>query len=72
MVNEDGAILLFSMGKRDPETMAFRTVISHTDSPALRLLPGGVHGEKDCVRMDVEPYGAIINADWFDRPLSLA
>ncbi len=72
VVNEDGAILLFSMGKRDPETMAFRTVISHTDSPALRLLPGGVRGEKDCVRMDVEPYGAIINADWFDRPLSLA
>lgn len=46
VVNEDGAILLFSMGKRDPETMAFRTVISHTDSPALRLLPGGVRGER--------------------------
>ena len=72
LVNEDGAILLFSLGKRDPETMAFRTVISHTDSPALRLIPGGIRGEKDCVRMDVEPYGAIINADWFDRPLSLA
>ncbi|MDY3118395.1 MAG: M18 family aminopeptidase [Peptoniphilus sp.] len=72
LVSEDGAMLLFSLGKREADTMAFRTVISHTDSPALRLIPGGIRGEKDGVRMDVEPYGAIIYADWFDRPLSLA
>ncbi|MDD7363285.1 MAG: M18 family aminopeptidase [Peptoniphilus sp.] len=69
---DDGAIVLFRLGSLDPEKMAFRVVMSHTDSPALRLLPGGVHEKDGCVRFDVEPYGAIIRSSWFDRPLSLA
>lgn len=69
---DDGALLVFRMGSTDADSMAFRAVLSHSDSPALRLLPDGVHDYEEGVRFDVEPYGAIIRSTWFDRPLSAA
>jgi len=72
MVVDDGGILLFRLGSLKEDEMAFKAVLSHTDSPLLKLLPGGVHDFDGGVRFDVEPYGAIIRSTWLDRPLSLA
>ena len=58
-----------------PETgMAhFQIVASHSDSPMFKLKP--VFESEVCgkyVRLNVERYGGIMLAPWFDRPLSVA
>lgn len=72
LVVDDGGVLLFRLGSLNDDELAFKVVLSHTDSPLLKLLPGGVHDIDGGVRFDVEPYGAIIRSTWLDRPLSLA
>ena len=56
-----------------PESLRFQLVACHPDSPSFKLKaqpeiagPGGYR------RLDVEPYGGMIDYSWFDRPLSLA
>lgn len=47
-------------------------IVAHTDSPALRLKPRGVHGRDGLVRARCEVYGGAILASFTDRPLRLA
>ena len=62
---------------RIPESAAgetgFLITASHTDSPALKIkenpeMPVGDH----YVKLNVEKYGGMLMAPWFDRPLSAA
>lgn len=67
-VVKDGAVLAFRVDSAD----AFNIVVSHTDSPTLKIKSnpdvqsGGYH------LLNMEVYGGPILNTWFDKPLSIA
>lgn len=51
----------------------FHIAASHSDSPCFKLKAGEeTPVEKSYVKLNVEPYGGMIHATWFDRCLSVA
>ncbi len=51
----------------------FHLIASHSDSPVFRLKEDGEMKVGDSyVKLNVEKYGGMLMAPWFDRPLSLA
>lgn len=51
----------------------FHMVAAHTDSPAFKLKENPeVDVENHYVKLEVETYGGLLMAPWFDRPLSIA
>ncbi len=51
----------------------FHIVASHSDSPCFKLKAGEeTFVENRYVKLNVEPYGGMIYASWFDRSLSVA
>jgi aspartyl aminopeptidase len=59
---------------RIPESNAhgFMISASHTDSPALKLKPSPELQREGLVQLNVEGYGSLLCAPWFDRPLTIA
>lgn len=48
-------------------------VSAHTDSPCFKIKPNPeVKCENSATRLNVEAYGGLLLAPWFDRPLSIA
>lgn len=55
------------------EARGFRIVASHSDSPCLKIKENPeLAAAGDCVKLNVEKYGGMLCATWFDRPLSVA
>ncbi|MEE3481280.1 MAG: M18 family aminopeptidase [Lachnospiraceae bacterium] len=50
----------------------FKAAASHSDSPAFKLKANPEMTDKTYVRLNVEKYGGMLIAPWFDRPLSIA
>ena len=64
-------ILAFSI----PENVShrFRIMVSHSDSPAFKIKENPeITVEDTYVKLNVEKYGGMLMAPWFDRPLSIA
>ena len=55
-----------------PDYKGFRIIASHSDSPCPKLKENPEIKSKDYVRLNVEKYGGMLLAPWFDRPLSIA
>ena len=71
VVRNDSSVVGFRIGRevRDP---SFTIALAHTDSPTLRLKPSfELEGPCGYVRVDVEPYGGLIDRTWLDRPLTV-
>jgi aspartyl aminopeptidase len=70
VTRNDSSLIAFTVPKKDYK--GFRIMASHSDSPCPKLKEkpeicgGGV------VRLNVEQYGGMLLAPWFDRPLSVA
>ncbi len=51
----------------------FQLVASHGDSPTYKVkAEGELQGPGEYLRLDVEGYGGMLDATWFDKPLSIA
>ena len=51
----------------------FMIMASHSDSPAFKLKENPeMEAEQHYVKLNVEKYGGMLCAPWFDRPLSIA
>lgn len=58
---------------RIPEKfMGFSIAAAHTDSPCFRIKPSCEAENHGYTRLNVEKYGGMLMAPWFDRPLSIA
>ncbi len=57
---------------RQGETHAFRLVLSHLDSPGLRLKLHAATQEGGVLVVPVERYSQTIDSVWLDQPLTLA
>lgn len=70
-VTRAGASLIaFRIPKR--EVCSFHAVVSHTDSPSLKLKPNFDIETKDFIKLAVDKYGGPVLDSFFDIPLSLA
>lgn len=51
----------------------FQMIASHSDSPAFKIKENPeMEAEKHYIKLNVEKYGGMLCAPWFDRPLSVA
>ena len=56
----------------DAEKISFRLVSSHSDSPTFKVKAAAeLTGPAEYLRLNVEPYGGMIDWTWLDRPLSI-
>lgn len=71
VTRNDSSIVAFTI----PETVAFgyRIMASHSDSPTFKIKENPeMEVDKKYVKLNVERYGGMLCAPWFDRPLSVA
>ena len=65
------AVIAFSIPKNP--AWKFHILVSHSDSPALKIKENPeMEVEKAYIKLNVERYGGMLLAPWFDRPLSVA
>lgn len=65
------AVIAFSIPKK--AAWKFHIMASHSDSPALKIKENPeMEVEKAYIKLNVERYGGMLLAPWFDRPLSVA
>ena len=70
VTRNDSSLIAFAVPK--PDYKGFRIIASHSDSPCPKLKEDLESRKDGYVRLDVEKYGGMLLAPWFDRPLSVA
>ena len=67
----DSAIVAFTIPEQD--FCGYRIMASHGDSPSFKIKENPeMEAEKKYIKLNVEGYGGMLCAPWFDRPLSVA
>lgn len=65
------SLIAFSVPKR--EFCGFQIMASHSDSPTFKIKENAeIYVHNKYVKLNVEKYGGMLMAPWFDRPLSVA
>lgn len=74
MIRSESTLFTIKMPKKiDPNTLHFKILGGHTDSPVLKLRPDSKHGPTWNVhQLAVSPYGGGLWNTWFDRDLTIA
>lgn len=71
VTRNNSALIAFAIPEDPP--FAFHIMASHSDSPALKIKENPeIEVEKAYIKLNVERYGGMLLAPWFDRPLSVA
>ena len=71
VTRNNSALIAFSIPKNP--VWKFHIMASHSDSPALKIKENPeIEVEKAYIKLNVERYGGMLLAPWFDRPLSVA
>lgn len=71
VIRNGSAIIAFTVPARNFSGM--RIMASHSDSPTFKIKENPeLETENHYIRLNVEGYGGMLCAPWFDRPLSIA
>ena len=71
VTRNDSAIISFKIPKKDFK--GFHMIASHSDSPSFKIKENPeMETAGAYVKLNVEKYGGMLCAEWFDRPLSVA
>jgi aspartyl aminopeptidase len=70
VTRNDASLIAFQIGTKSPNN--FNIVTTHSDTPALALKPLNENYENGYLKLNVTPYGGLLNYGWLDRPLSIA
>lgn len=72
-VTRNGSALIAFRIPEKQDFTGFQIMASHSDSPAFKIKPNTEIVVEDAyVKLNVEKYGGMLCAPWFDRPLSVA
>lgn len=71
VIRNDSSLIAFKIGT-SLDHYAFNVVASHSDSPCFKIKPIETFGSDGYYKLNVEGYGGMLRATWFDRPLSIA
>ena len=68
----NSSIIAFEIPK-ELKSYHYQICASHGDSPTYKVKAvGELQGPAEYLRLDVEGYGGMLDATWFDKPLSVA
>ncbi len=71
VTRNNSSIIAFKIPNR--EYKAFNIMAAHSDSPTFKIKPNAeIEVEKSFIKLNVEKYGGMLMAPWFDRPLGIA
>ena len=71
VTRNNSALIAFAIPEDPP--FAFHIMASHSDSPAFKIKENPeMKVDGSYVKLNVEKYGGMLMAPWFDRPLSVA
>lgn len=71
ITRNNSSIIAFRVPKN--EYKAFNIMASHSDSPTFKIKTNPeIETEKCFIKLNVEKYGGMLIAPWFDRPLGIA
>lgn len=71
VTRNDSSLIAFTIPENGIDKMHILT--SHSDSPTFKIKENPeIEVEKHYVKLNVEKYGGMLCAPWFDRPLSVA
>ena len=70
MTRNQSSVIAFKIPGKDFK--GFQIMASHSDSPAFKIKENPEMEAAHCIKLNVEKYGGMICAPWFDRPLSIA
>lgn len=71
VVRGDSALIAFRIPKKN--FRGFMLAAAHSDSPSFKVRQTAeANGAGKCRKLNVEPYGGMIQRSWMDRPLSVA
>ena len=71
VTRNDSSIIAFKVGE-ELDSYSFNMVASHSDSPSFKVKPVCDLNTGSYHKLNVEAYGGMLCATWFDRPLSIA
>ena len=70
VIRNDASIIAFNIGNNHNEQ--FNIVCAHSDTPGFCLKPKSEIYEYNYLKLNVMPYGGILNYGWMDRPLGIS
>jgi len=70
VIRNDASVIAFHIGKKYHES--FNIICAHSDTPGFSLKPKNEIYEYNYLKLNVMPYGGILNYGFMDRPLSIA
>lgn len=71
VIRNMSSIIAFKVPKK--EYVNYQIVASHSDAPTFKIKENPeMEAEKNYIKLNVEGYGGMLCAPWFDRPLSIA
>ncbi len=70
VTRNSSSIISFVVPEKDYE--GFNIAASHSDSPSFKIKENPEIKSEGCVKLNVEKYGGMLCAPWYDRPLSVA
>lgn len=68
ITRNDASIIAFTLGTHN----SFNITCTHIDTPSFSIKPKNAIYEKNYLKINVTPYGGLLNYAWLDEPLSIA
>lgn len=74
VTRNDSSVIAFRLPKSDKQEFGnFQITAAHSDSPCFRIKDNAeLASEGHYIGLNIEKYGGMLMAPWFDRPLSVA
>jgi len=70
VIRNDASLIAFNLQEDLKED--FKIICTHCDTPSLAIKPNPTFFENGYLKLNVVPYGGILNYGFMDRPLSIA
>lgn len=70
VIRNDASIIAFNIGIKHKES--FNIICTHGDTPGFNVKQKNEIHEYNYIKLNVVPYGGILNYGWMDRPLSIS
>ena len=69
IIRNDASLIAFQLNKKASK---FKIVCTHGDTPSFLIKPTPEYYENGYLKLNVAPYGGILNYGFMDRPMSIA
>ena len=69
IIRNDASLIAFNINRKAEK---FKIIATHSDTPSFIIKPNAEYYENGYLKLNIAPYGGILNYGFMDRPLSIA